>query len=174
VKQVLQGLQAVETALTALVSRKALDEKLAEYAFFPLTHVFNEAQKLSSACLESAVSCVSILAAEGWGPRIAPNMGKQLLILMTLIGGPDPKRQQAPPTDELREASLHCIGALVESLTSTPSSKPIFDDPSVRSIVDQVTYMLLDAITESRSGSWSLPFTIEPCSRLFCHGLRLP
>ena len=151
IKDVLHALENVRRVLSELGEKDALDYKLAEYAFFPLTHVFNEAQRLSSSCLEAAIKCVVLLASRGWRHRLSPDMGKQLLILMTFIGAPDPKKQAEPPSEELKEASLLCINAVVEQLSGRQDSKRLFNDLGAKSIVDQLAYMLLDAITEGES-----------------------
>ena len=151
VKDVLHSLEVVREILITLAEKSSLDEKLAEYAFFPLTHIFNEAQRLSSSCLEAAINCVIILAAKGWRHHLSPEMGKQLLILMTLVGAPDPKKQTDPPSEELKEASLLCIGTIVAQLTGGHDSIRMFQDLGTRSIVDQLVYLLLEAITENES-----------------------
>ena len=130
----------------------ALDEKLAEYAFFPLSQVFNEAQRLSSRCLEVAVQCLQILVGQGWRVKLSPEMGKQLLILMTLLAGGSPaKNQTEPPTDDLKVAAFDCMSALTECMGKLQRGRPIFDEVGARTIVDQSIYVLLEAITDSPS-----------------------
>jgi hypothetical protein len=130
----------------------ALDEKLAEYVFFPLSHVFNESQRLSSRCLEVAVRCLQILVTRGWRVKLAPEMGKQLLILLTLLAGGSPaKGQTEAPGDDLKVAAFDCMTALTKCMGQIQRSRPIFDEVGARTIVDQSIYMLLEAITDSPS-----------------------
>jgi hypothetical protein len=150
VKTVLRALEGLLDVLEALGRDDVLDEKLAEYAFFPLSHVFNESQRLSSRCLEVAVRCLQILVARGWRVKLAPEMGKQLLILMTLIAGRGPAQGQAEsPGDDLKIAAFDCMSALTECIGKLQQSKHIFDEVGARTIVDQSTYILLEAITDN-------------------------
>jgi hypothetical protein len=133
--------------------RQNLDEKLAEYAFFPLTHIFNESQRLSSRCLELAVLSLQILALQGWREKLSSEMGKQLLILLTLLAGGSPSQTQSePPSDDLKVAAFSCIGTLVTLLGASKQSKSIFQDVlGSRNIVDQLVYLLLGAISDDVS-----------------------
>jgi TELO2-interacting protein 1 len=152
VKTVLRALEDLLGVLEVLGRDDALDEKLAEYAFFPLSHVFNDSQRLSSRCLEVAVRCLQILVTRGWRAKLAPEMGKQLLILMTLLAGGSPaKSQTEAPEDDLKVAAFECISTLTEYMGKLQRSKPIFDEVGARTIVDQSIYLLLEAITDSPS-----------------------
>ena len=151
-KSVLSALQDLHDVLETLARDDALDEKLAEYAFFPLSHVFNESQRLSSRCLEVAVQCLQILVTRGWRVKLAPEMGKQLLILLTLLAGGSPaKSQSEAPGDDLQVAAFDCISVLTQSMGKLQPSKPIFDEVAARTIVDQSVYVLLEVITDSPS-----------------------
>jgi TELO2-interacting protein 1 len=152
VKLVLRALEDLLAVLEALGQDDALDEKLAEYAFFPLSQVFNEFQRLSSPCLEVAVRCLQILVTRGWRVKLVPEMGKQLLILLTLLAGGTPARTQTEaPADDLKIAAFDCMSALTECMGKLPRGRSIFDELGARTIVDQSIYMLLEAITDSSS-----------------------
>jgi len=152
VKTVLGALENLLPVLEDLGRDDALDEKLAEYAFFPLSNVFNESQRLSSRCLEVAVRCLQILVTRGWRVKLAPEMGKQLLILLTLLAGGSPaKGQTEAPGDDLKVAAFDCMTALTKCMGQLQRSKPIFDEVGARTIVDQSIYMLLEAITDNPS-----------------------
>ncbi|RMZ81656.1 hypothetical protein DV737_g2429, partial [Chaetothyriales sp. CBS 132003] len=149
VKDVLHALQDGSNALTLLGEQNALDEKLAEYAFFPLTHIFNEAQRLSSSCLEVAIKCVIVLVTKGWRHHLSPDLAKQLLILMTLVTVPDSAKEASP--EEVKVAALECIDAIVLQLSGRPDSRHLFNDIGTKKLVDQMVYMMLDTISESES-----------------------
>jgi hypothetical protein len=152
VKTVLGALESLLAVLEDLGRDDALDEKLAEYVFFPLSHVFNESPRLSSRCLEVAVRCLQILVTRGWRVKLAPEMGKQLLILLTLLAGGSPaKGHPEAPGDELKVAAFDCVTALTKCMGQLQRAKPIFDEVGARTIVDQSIYVLLEAITDSPS-----------------------
>jgi len=129
-----------------------LDAKLAEYAFFPLAQqVFNEAKRLSPRCLEVAAECVTILVSHGYRQALLPELGKQLIILMSMLAGAGPNRQTEPATDELKIAAFRCIHAVITALDMSEKGSDVFEDQGTRNVVDQLVYVLLEAITESPS-----------------------
>ncbi|RMD44681.1 hypothetical protein DV735_g452, partial [Chaetothyriales sp. CBS 134920] len=148
VKEVLYALQAVHRTLSQLGDQDALDEKLAQYAFFPLTHVFNEAQRLSSSCLEVAIQCVIVLVARGWRQHLSPDLAKQLLILMTLVSLPDAEAQSL---EDVKAVALECIAAVLLQLSRRPDTQHLFADASTKSLLDQLVYIILEAISKSES-----------------------
>lgn len=125
-----------------------LDEKLAEYAFFPLSTVFNESRRLSSRCIELSVQCLQVLVSRGWRQRLQPEMGKQLLILMTLLAGGSPARpRDSASSDELIQSCCECMGTLFHYLGQ--AQQHIFDETGAKTIVDQTVYFLLETISEN-------------------------
>jgi len=140
-----------------LAGEKLLDEKLAEYAFFPLSHIFNETQRISARCLELAVHCLRILVAEGWRQRLSPAMGKQLIILLTLIvgGSPNKAEEKNLPTpkvsEELAIACFDCLRAIVDVLEGPVAERTIFHEIGTATVVDQTVYILLEGIVDERS-----------------------
>ncbi|OCK82686.1 HEAT repeat protein-like protein [Lepidopterella palustris CBS 459.81] len=99
---------------------EALDEKLADYVFFPLSHVLRESQKLPIRALELSLQCLSILLRTGWRSQIAPNLGGQLLILLTFLASPSSAEQKISATsEELQSASFECLSGLFFSLSAT-------------------------------------------------------
>lgn len=144
--------------LEPLGSADALDVKLAEYVFFPLSQVFNQAQALPQRCLEVAVKCITVLVAKGWRAQLAPEMGKQLLILMTiLVGGtPAQNRGQAtlkPESEELSVASFICMDSIFQMLQGPVAERTIFNEIGSATIIDQTVYLLLEGISEGASAS---------------------
>ncbi|OAP61836.1 hypothetical protein AYL99_04039 [Fonsecaea erecta] len=148
-KAVLLALEQVHSVLTSLADEDLLDEKLAEYAFFPLTHIFNQSARISSRGLELAVGCVQILVSKGWREKLLPEMAKQLLILMGLLVSRGPNQQNQPPTDELKVASYECMAVLIRQSASLAS--PVLEDVGSKSIVDQLVYQLLEAVADASS-----------------------
>ena len=144
------ALEQVHRKLQSLGNANLLDEKLAEYAFFPLTHIFNQSQRLSSSGLELAVRCVQILVSTGWREKLAPEMAKQLLVLLGLLVSRNPKQQIEPATDELKVACFDCMAALLHHCAS--SAFEFIDGVGSKNIVDQLVYQLLEALTLTVSG----------------------
>lgn len=151
-KDILRALEDVRDTLDGLGKANKLDPKLAEYAFFPLAQqVFNEAKNLSPRCLEVAADCVTLLVTYGYRRALLPELGKQLLILMVMLAGAGPNAQSQPPTDELKIAAFNCITKITSTLASTGDGRKVFDDQGTKNVVDQLAYLLLEAITDSPS-----------------------
>ncbi|KAJ5084107.1 Armadillo-like helical [Penicillium alfredii] len=154
---VIRALDPVHNALSDLAGKDALDEKLAEYAFFPLSHIFNETQRLPARCLESAVQCLRILVADGWRQRLSPVMGKQLIILLTLIVGGSPNKTEdknAPKSktsEELSIAGFNCLEVIFNVLEGPVAEQTIFHEIGTATVVDQTVYVLLEGLVDERS-----------------------
>ena len=152
VKDVLRALEAVRGVIDELAKSDQLDAKLAEYAFFPLAQqVFNEAKRLSPRCLEVAAECVTLLVSHGYRQALVHELGKQLIILMSMLAGAGPNAQTEPATEELKVACFQCIYAVVKALNASQKGSDVFEDQGTRNVVDQLVYLLLEAVTESSS-----------------------
>ncbi|KAB8259807.1 armadillo-type protein [Aspergillus pseudonomiae] len=153
---VFRALKPVQSVLKELSSKGSLDEKLAEYAFFPLSHIFNESQRISANCLELAVDCLRILVADGWRQRLSPQMGKQLMILLTLIiGGPPSKANSNQQTQskpaELSIAGFDCLSAIFDVMEGPVAQRTIYNEIGTATVVDQTVYVLLEGILDTTS-----------------------
>ncbi|KAJ5605531.1 Armadillo-like helical [Penicillium lagena] len=155
--EVLRAVEPVHNVLKQLAAKNALDEKLAEYAFFPLTHIFNDTKRLSARCLESAVNCLQILVADGWKQRLSPALGKQLIILLTLIIGGSPtqgdgKEPLKPKaSEELAVAGFDCLRTIFNVLEGPVAEQTIFHEIGTATVVDQTVYILLEGLVDERS-----------------------
>ncbi|KAL1964993.1 hypothetical protein VTN77DRAFT_6193 [Rasamsonia byssochlamydoides] len=153
---VLQALDAVYNVLSPLGAKDVLDEKLAEYVFFPLSQVFNETQALPLRCLEVAVKSLQVLVEKGWRQRLSPAMGKQLLILLTILAGGTPAQNRGevapkPQSEELTYAVFNCMAALFRVLEGPVAEETIYNEIGTATIIDQTVYILLEGVTDGSS-----------------------
>ncbi|ODM21153.1 hypothetical protein SI65_04206 [Aspergillus cristatus] len=153
---VARALEPLHNTLKELADKNALDEKLAEYAFFPLSHILNETQRISARCLELTVNCLRILVAKGWRQHLSPMMGKQLIILLTLIVGGVPNRSNESHAasgrpEELIIAGFNCFSAIFDALGGPLAEKTVYNEIGTATIVDQTVYILLEGVVDSRS-----------------------
>ncbi|KAL3467144.1 armadillo-type protein [Aspergillus heterothallicus] len=153
--EVLKALRSVHNALNELAGKHALDEKLAEYAFFPLAHIFNESKRAPINVLEVAISCLNVLVAEGWKARLSPQMGKQLIILLTIIVGGAPnandKKTVKISSVELETAGFDCLSAIFEVLGGQLAERTVYHEIGTATVVDQTVYLLLEGIASDKS-----------------------
>ena len=146
----LQALDKLYETLKPLGQSNDLNEKLAEYAFFPLSTCFNETKRLSSRCLEVSIRCLQILVVFGWKRKLPGATGKQLLILLTWIAGGGPgQEQRSTPSEELVIAALECMNDIFVQLGKTEHADEVLNEVGAGTVVDQVSYLLLEAIEGS-------------------------
>lgn len=127
-----------------------LDPKLADYVFFPLSHVLAETKALPPRALELALRSLHILISSGWRQTLSSDLGKQLLILLTFVaGGSDAKVNNLD--EEVGAVSFECIASLFRaSVTSSLS-----DDDGVQSenipLLGHAVTVLLDGLIDGPS-----------------------
>ncbi|KEF52196.1 uncharacterized protein A1O9_11823 [Exophiala aquamarina CBS 119918] len=155
-KAVLLALEPVFQALDSLGQQDSLDQKLAEYAFFPLTQILNQSRQLPSQVLELTLKCTQILISKGWKENLTPQMGKQLLILMSLLISSHSTPGTDPPTDALKVAAFECMFSLLHQIAQRDDSAQMLDEIGATSLLDQLVYQLLEEISVAVSESVQL------------------
>lgn len=112
IKAVTERLEDIKTTIQSLTATEpdVFDEKLADYAFFPISHVLKLSQKVPIRCLELSLECISILIAKGWRQHIQPQLATQVVILCTLMAEKKPSGFAFDTsTDELQTAAFQCL-----------------------------------------------------------------
>ncbi|KAJ5921170.1 Armadillo-like helical [Penicillium verhagenii] len=154
-EDVTRALEPFHSTLKELAEQNKLDAKLAEYAFFPLTHIFNDTQRVPTRCLEQTVQCLQILVTAGWGRKIPPSLGKEFIIFLTLLVGGSPSKVGQQPskkaTEELSIAGFECLQMIFNVLEGPGADDEIYHKIGSATVVDQTVYVLLDGIADERS-----------------------
>ena len=129
-----------------------MDSKLAEYAFFPLSHIFRENKTVPGRALEIALDCLQILIARGWRGKITPDLAKQLLVLLTfLAGGSATEASSKDVSEELSAAAFACLLSLLQvSDTAGLSSKTKVESANYP-VLGHAVSVLLDGIANGPS-----------------------
>lgn len=83
-------------------------------------------------------------------------MGKQLIILLTLIVGGVPNRPNESHAasgrpEELIIAGFKCFSAIFDALGGPLAEKTVYNEIGTATIVDQTVYILLEGVVDSRS-----------------------
>ncbi|KAK7952606.1 uncharacterized protein PG986_008334 [Apiospora aurea] len=94
-----------------------LDEKIAEYVFFPLSNILRNQQDYPVRLTEVTIKCLRILVKYGWKSKISTELSRQLLILFTFIVGGVPGKERKQDIPE--ETKLETLGALKETIKAT-------------------------------------------------------
>ncbi|KAM0716282.1 hypothetical protein Q7P37_007727 [Cladosporium fusiforme] len=127
-----------------------LDDKLADYIFFPLSQVLKLSQKVSIRCLELTLAILGVLIEQGWRQRIQPQLATQVLILCTLLAGDKPSGlASTETTTELRKNALQCLGATSTALGASEDGRKLLRDESIMPQLGQTLSTILDALIES-------------------------
>ncbi|KAM0712926.1 hypothetical protein Q7P35_000377 [Cladosporium inversicolor] len=126
-----------------------LDDKLADYIFFPISQVLKLSQKVSIRCLELTLSILAVLISQGWRQRIQPQLATQILILCTLLASDKPSGLASSDTTvELRTYALHCLGNTFEALSTSTAGKSTWQGESNMPQLGQTLSTILDALVE--------------------------
>lgn len=126
-----------------------LDDKLADYVFFPLSQVLKLSQKVSIRCLELTLAILVVLIEQGWRQRIQPQLATQVLILCTLLASDKPSGlASTETTTELRKNALQCLGATSKALGASENGKKLLRDQSNMPQLGQTLSTILDALVD--------------------------
>ncbi|KAF4472309.1 hypothetical protein FALBO_781 [Fusarium albosuccineum] len=93
-----------------------LDDKLSEYVFFPLYHIFRQMGRYPMPLVENCIKALTILITHGWKSRISPELVKQILSLLTFIIDGTPGATQKHTVAE--ETSLEAFRGLTALFTT--------------------------------------------------------
>lgn len=102
------------------------------------------------------MNCLQVLIAEGWRQHLSPQMGKQLLILLTLIVGGIPQRDNGDQSanslpEELVIAGFNCFAAIFNAMVSPVAERTVYNEVGAATVVDQTVYILLEGVGDTRS-----------------------
>ena len=113
-QQFIKSLQSLLESLQSVSGQEnSLDPKLADYVFFPLSHIFRDAKSHPHRAVEIALQCLEILISKGWRTSIQPEMGKQLVILLCfLAGGNAAESKVKDVNEEIGASAFDCLAEL--------------------------------------------------------------
>ncbi|PHH87587.1 hypothetical protein CDD83_8665 [Cordyceps sp. RAO-2017] len=83
-----------------------LDEKLAEYVFFPLYHIFRQMDRYPASLVENSIKCLRLLILHGWRAKMPAKLVQQILSLLVFVidgtPGSQDKRELSEETSKMR------------------------------------------------------------------------
>ncbi|CAF9924606.1 MAG: hypothetical protein ALECFALPRED_002802 [Alectoria fallacina] len=155
--EMIKSLEILQETLEAIGSREhALDSKLADYIFFPLSHIFRDSKDLPVRAVEVALQCLQIIISQGWRSQLSSELGKQLLILLCfLAGGSATDTKVIDVHEELSAAAFECINSLFHASNGAGLGANSVDSKDIPILGHTVTVML-DGITDGPSASLRL------------------
>lgn len=148
IKAVSDQLETLKFILGFVTSKtNALDAKLAEYVFFPISQVLKASQKVSIRILELCLQCVAILIDQGWRKKMPPQLVAQMLILCSLLAEKKPKGLAfAESTDELQASAFWCLYHLFSIIETSSETAKLLTSESSFPQLGQTISVILDGI----------------------------
>lgn len=124
-----------------------LDDRLADYVFFPVSHLLRDRDRYPMRVTESVIRLLRELIQHGWKAKASPQLYHQLLVFLSFtIGGvPGQSRQQEIPEETYVEG-FRTLAALIR-ITTPAHLKDGEEGQAARALGHSVTVMM-DALTE--------------------------
>ncbi|KAI4284280.1 MAG: hypothetical protein L6R35_004949, partial [Caloplaca aegaea] len=145
-KELLRCLERLRATLQVVAP--SLDPKLADYAFFPLSHIFSESQKLPSRVLELALHCLRVLIRQGWQDRLSSELGKQLLVLLAFLSGGSATEAKSKDVDEdVGTIAFDCTTSLLQSSAASFLGTRDSLEPENIPLLGHTVTVMLDGIS---------------------------
>ncbi|KAK0252318.1 hypothetical protein LTS09_012663 [Friedmanniomyces endolithicus] len=151
---VTKQLEGLYSTLSSLKTERSqpLDPKLADYTFFPLSHVLKQSQRLPIRCLELSLQCIAILVRYGWREQIEPQLAAQIIILCTLMAEKKPKGFAFyDTTEELQAAAFWCLHHVFVAAGASAVCRTSLTSEASFPQLGQTITVLLDGIYEGSS-----------------------
>ncbi|KAI9733729.1 MAG: hypothetical protein M1818_007143 [Claussenomyces sp. TS43310] len=126
-----------------------LDEKLADYVFFPLSHVLKRCQRVRGRLAELATQCLRVLLEQGWKRGIPIDLAHQLWLLLTVFAGGGPANVTV--AEELRTEAYGALAALFQDLQNTPKGPSSLVEVSRIPALGHCLTVILEGVTDGSS-----------------------
>jgi hypothetical protein len=123
-----------------------LDDKLADYVFFPVSHVLRSQDVFPIIVIEITIKLVKVLIQYGWKSKLSRDLSQQLLIFLTFIVGgvPGQPRERIVPEETILEG-YRALSALIGS--TGPAVNALLEDKLVPTLGHAVS-VILQGVTD--------------------------
>lgn len=125
-----------------------LDNKIADYVFFPLSHILRNQESYPIRVIETVIKSLRLLIQHGWKARISKDLSQQLLILLTFVLGGVPGQDQThrqKPEETVLEG-YRALTALVKAAGVSAKDSPLTDEKIIPSFGHAVS-VIVDGVT---------------------------
>ncbi|KAJ4858380.1 hypothetical protein T069G_06647 [Trichoderma breve] len=149
-REVLELVNQILAILNEQISKSplALDEKLAEYVFFPLHHIFRQLERYPMNVVEDCVKCLNILIVHGWKSRISAQLVQQIFsFLIFIIDGVPGSPKREIPEETVLEAFRAETALLITAGSSATAAAGLSESESMPALGHGITVML-DGVSE--------------------------
>ncbi|KAK8159241.1 HEAT repeat protein-like protein [Phyllosticta citrichinensis] len=151
-KQVVSRLSSLLVALREAASTPdALDAKLTDYVFFPLSYVLREREKLPAAAVELTLECITVLLQSGWRSNMNPDLSHQILLLATGFAGGSPGQKATNSSEELQTAAFRCLDRLFTNYRENDLARKSLTDVKNMGPLGHSVMVILESIQNGPS-----------------------
>lgn len=134
-----------------------LDEKIADYVFFPLSGLLRTHAEHPIRLIETVIKSLRLLIQHGWRARISKDLSQQLLVFLTfIIGGvPGKEATQPPKPEETILEGYKALTVLIKAAGVSAKDSPLTDAKIIPSLGHAVS-VILDGVTDGTTAEIQL------------------
>lgn len=132
----------------------ALDEKLAEYVFFPLYHIFRQMDRYPVPLIENCIKSLRLLITYGWKSKVSTKLVQQIFSLLVFIidGVPGSYKKREVPEETVLEA-FRTQTALLRATASSAAAASGFAEHDAIPVLGHAITVMLDGAVDGASPS---------------------
>ncbi|GAP89241.1 putative HEAT repeat protein [Rosellinia necatrix] len=153
-----RDLLAVTEDLSALLDHQVahdasvLDDKLADYVFFPLSNILRNQQEYPIRLTEVTIKCFRTLVDYGWKSKLPKELSQQLLLLLTfVIAGVPGKEGQDRIPEEAELESFKAVASLVRASGSSSAGAAALVEENAMPTLGHAITVVLTGINDGRT-----------------------
>jgi TELO2-interacting protein 1 len=143
-----QSLVALYNALLAVDDRTLLTPAMADYVFFPLSHILKRKNEWTDRILELTLGCIRILLESAWSTGLAVQMFEQFCLMLVVITEGKSKRI----SEEVKAASVSCLLSLFRSaqrsMENDETLRETIRGSKLRPLMGHTATVLLDVVRD--------------------------
>ncbi|KAH6849777.1 armadillo-type protein [Chaetomium sp. MPI-CAGE-AT-0009] len=127
-----------------------LDDKLADYVFFPLSHLLRDRDRYPIRVIEAVIRLLRLLIQHGWKAKASPQLFQQLLVFLSFIVGGVPGQPKQDMPEETIVEGFRTLAALVriaEPSHIAPPAESAAKSKTIPAVSHSLTVML-DGVAE--------------------------
>ncbi|KAI1501263.1 HEAT repeat protein [Biscogniauxia marginata] len=129
-----------------------LDEKIADYVFFPLSNILRNQHQYPIRLTELTIKCLRILTQYGWKSKIPMDLAQQLLILLAfIIGGVPGQERKEPIPEETELEAFKALTTLVKASGSSSAGAAALVETNAIPTLGHAITVVLDGITDGKT-----------------------
>lgn len=153
-KELLNVVQDLSAVLDRQVNADAsvLDDKIADYVFFPLSNILRSQQEYPIRVTELTIRCLRTLIQYGWKAKIPNDLAQQLLIFLTfVIAGVPGQERKDPIPEETELEAFATLTSLIKATGSSPAGAAALVETNAIPTLGHTITVILDGITDGKT-----------------------